>query len=180
MVRKSCLAGLAAALAAAFCAQAAPDQGRVHARTSAVRHHAQSAPLLTPVFVGAVVAGYGYGYSYGYGSSYAYAPRTQLYPQLRAPSLFYIGPLAANAPPFHIDNAAGDEAPSWNWERVSLQQLVAEVRARRETAATGQPVHRQYCPDSRAYYPEVTQCASEWLTVVGKAPAATRSKNPQG
>jgi hypothetical protein len=74
-----------------------------------------------------------------------------------------------NAPPFSFNGS--EEVQAWNWQRVSLQQIDAEVRAKRMAAAAAPPppAYRRFCPDTRAYYPEVTRCESDWLTVVGAA-----------
>jgi hypothetical protein len=56
-------------------------------------------------------------------------------PAASAPSsLSFIPPVAANAPLFSFNESA--EEPEWNWTRVNLQQLVTEVRARREAGRT--------------------------------------------
>lgn len=46
------------------------------------------------------------------------------------PPVYYVPPISPNAPLFSFDGSP--EEPEWNWRRVSLQQLVAEVRAKRE------------------------------------------------
>lgn len=50
------------------------------------------------------------------------------------PALYYVPPLSANAPPFSFDGSPAVEL-DWGWQRVSLQQLVAEVRAKREAGS---------------------------------------------
>jgi len=75
-----------------------------------------------------------------------------------------------NAPPFSFNGS--DEVQGWNWQRVSLQQIDAEVRAKRaSTALAASPAYRKYRPDTRAYYPEVTRCESEWLYGGGRCGA---------
>ena len=37
-------------------------------------------------------------------------------------------------------------------------------------APTAQIEFRYYCPDTRAYHPEVAHCASDWLKVLTKLP----------
>lgn len=65
-----------------------------------------------------------------YGSTYApsyAAPRA-------APALYYVPPISPNAPMFSFDGSPAVE-PDWGWQRVNLQQLAAEVRAKREAGA---------------------------------------------
>jgi len=107
------------------------------------RHHAQSARghaggrYVAPyrARVAARTAYWGAPLAYGpatYSSYYAPAS-TPTYPSPPAvPALYYVPPIAANAPPFSFDGSPAVE-PAWGWERVNLQQLAAEVRAKRET-----------------------------------------------
>jgi len=48
--------------------------------------------------------------------------------------LYYVPPISPNAPPFSFDGSPAVE-PDWGWQRVNLQQLAAEVRAKREAGA---------------------------------------------
>ena len=65
----------------------------------------------------------------------AYAPASYYAPTYAPPSarpgLYFVPPLAANAPLFSFDGSPAVE-PDWGWQRVNLQQLAAEVRANRE------------------------------------------------
>ena len=68
-----------------------------------------------------------YGSTAYYGSTYVptyTAPRA-------APALYFVPPISANAPMFSFDGSPAVE-PDWGWQRVNLQQLAAEVRAKRE------------------------------------------------
>jgi hypothetical protein len=67
-----------------------------------------------------------YGYSAGYAPTYA--------PARAAPALYYVPPLSPNAPPFSFDGSPAVEL-DWGWQRVNLQQLAAEVRAKRGAGA---------------------------------------------
>jgi len=66
-----------------------------------------------------------------YSSYYAPASTPAYAPPPAAPALYYVPPIAANAPPFSFDGSPAVE-PDWGWQRVNLQQLAAEVRAKRE------------------------------------------------
>lgn len=110
----------AADLIAAPRAEAAPHHARMHA------HH--RAPVR--VAVRTVVVGYTGGVAPRY---YASAAPNRTLPQARGVApVYYVGPLAVDAPPFSFNGSAAE--PGWNWQRVNLQQLAAEVRARREAA----------------------------------------------
>lgn len=110
----------AAAVVAAFdCAAAAPHTGPSHAR-------AFSSPVRTaPMVVRPVVVGY----------APSYASRSPIYPaQTRTVApLSYIPPASPDAPQFSMSGSPAVEG--WHWQRVSLQQIDAEVRARRAAAA---------------------------------------------
>jgi hypothetical protein len=167
MTRIACLVA-AMALVAANGAAAAGRHEHSHSSSAASHHHHSSATVTAPaVFHPPVV----YPVAVGYAPSYSsYASRQPLtFPRAATPGLFYIPASSPNAPPFSFNGS--EELPGWNWQRVSLQQIDTEVRAKR--AAPAQPAYRKYCPDSRAYYPDVTRCESEWLTVVGKAPSTS-------
>jgi hypothetical protein len=102
----------------------------------------------------------------------SYSSRQPLtFPRAVTPGLIYLPASSPDAPPFSFNGS--EELPGWNWRRVSLQQIDAEVRAKRAAVSPAQPAYRKYCPDSRAYYPDVTRCESEWLTVLSKAPSAS-------
>ena len=169
MTRIACLVGaMAMALGAANCATAAGRHEHSHTSSAASHpHHNNAAPSVVhaPV-VYPVVVGYVPPYS-------SYYPRQPLsFSRATGQALFYQAPLSPDAPPFSFNGS--EELPGWNWRRVSLQQIDAEVRAKRAAAApVAPPSYRKYCPDSRAYYPDVTRCDSEWLTVVSKASLAS-------
>lgn len=69
----------------------------------------------------------------GYAPSYA--SRSPIYPSQarQGPALSYIPPSSPNAPHFSMDGSPAVEG--WHWQRVSLQQIDAEVRAKRAAAA---------------------------------------------
>ena len=167
MTRIACLAA-AMALAAANGATAAGRHEHSHSSSGASHHHHSSttAPaVFHPPAVFPVVAGYAPYYS-------SYSSRQPLtFPRAVTPGLIYLPASSPNAPPFSFNGS--EELPGWNWQRVSLQQIDAEVRAKRAPNASTSPTYRRYCPDSRAYYPDVTRCESEWLTVLTKAPSAS-------
>jgi len=99
----------------------------------------------------------------GYAPSYSYR-QAQAFPRTTVPALAYLPGVSPNAPPFSFTES--DQYPGWNWQRVSLQQIDAEVRAKRAGVVPTPPAYRKYCPDTRAFYPEVTRCESDWLTVL--------------
>jgi hypothetical protein len=109
----------AAVLAAFDCGAAASRTGPSHARafTSPVR--------AAPVIVRPVVVGY----------APSYASRSPIYPaQSRTVApLSYIPPASPDAPQFSMSGSPAVEG--WHWQRVSLQQIDAEVRAKRAAAA---------------------------------------------
>ena len=185
MPRIACIvvgAAAAAISAAASDACAAPRQEHRHSPSSATHHQhnshanpAPAAPVRTPVSsaptrapVVPIVAGYASAYST---SSYGSSRQPLTFARSTVPPVYYMPAISPNAPPFSF-NGSEEQQPGWNWQRVSLQQIDAEVRARRAAQDVDKsPAYRQFCPDSRAYYPDVTQCNSEWLTVVAKAAA---------
>lgn len=65
----------------------------------------------------------------------AYAPAAYYAPTYAppraGPGLYFVAPISANAPLFSFDGSPALE-PDWGWQRVSLPQLAAEVRAKRE------------------------------------------------
>ena len=171
MTRIACLAAsmvLAASLTVASSAEAAGRHEHAHASSGAIRHHTShsTVAISRPAVVHPVIVGYAPSYS-------SYSSRQPLtFPRTAAPALVYLPATSPNAPPFSFSGS--EENPGWNWRRVRLQQIDAEVRARRAAAGPAvPPAYRQYCPDSRTYYPEVTQCASDWLTVLSKSAAAS-------
>jgi hypothetical protein len=82
--------------------------------------------------------------AYSYSPYYPYYPRAYYAPaayygstsapSYARPALYYVPPISANAPMFSFDGSPAVE-PDWGWQRVNLQQLAAEVRAKREAAA---------------------------------------------
>lgn len=170
MSRIACIVlGAAIGVPVAGSAFAAPRQE--HRHSPATAHHRQAAAPVSrapvrPAVVYAIV-----GYAPAYPSSYYGASRQPLASSRAAtPPVYFVPAISPNAPPFSFSESA--EQPGWNWQRVSLQQIDAEVRAKRAAKDAGSaPSHRRYCPDSRAYFPNVTECASQWLTVVANAPA---------
>jgi hypothetical protein len=172
MTRIACLVGaVAVALATPNGATAAGRHEHSHSSSAASHHHHSSAPAATPaVFHPPVVYPAFVGYVPPYSSYSSRQPLT--FPRAATPGLIYLPASSPNAPPFSFSES--EELPGWNWRRVSLQQIDAEVRAKRAAAApAAPPSYRKYCPDSRAYYPDVTRCESEWLTVVSKASLAS-------
>jgi hypothetical protein len=97
------------------------------AAVHAAGNHARSASNFrsAPVAVRTVFVGY----------APSYASRSPIYPgQPRTgPALSYIPPSSPDAPHFSMDGSPAVEG--WNWQRVSLQQIDAEVRAKRAAAA---------------------------------------------
>ena len=71
-----------------------------------------------------------------YGSTAYYAPTyaPAYSPPRAAPALYFVPPISPNAPMFSFDGSPAVE-PDWGWQRVDLQQLAAEVRAKREAGA---------------------------------------------
>jgi hypothetical protein len=72
--------------------------------------------------------------AYSYYPRAAYAPASyyaSTAPSYARPSVYFVPPISANAPLFSFDGSPAVE-PDWGWQRVSLQQLAAEVRAKRE------------------------------------------------
>jgi len=69
----------------------------------------------------------------------------------------------ATSPTRRISFNGSDEVQGWNWQRVSLQQIDAEVRANARRRPGRLAAYRKYRPDTRAYYPEVTRCESNGL-----------------
>jgi hypothetical protein len=121
-------------------------------------HHSRPAVAASAVFrptVRTVAVGYAPAYSYR---------QAQAFPRATVPALAYLPAASPNAPPFSFSES--DQYPGWNWQRVSLQQIDTEVRAKRAGVVPTPPIYRKYCPDTRAYYPEVTRCESDWLTVL--------------
>jgi hypothetical protein len=119
MYRITRILAAAAVLAAFDCCAAAPHTGPSHARAFA--SPVRPAPVIVrPVFV-------------GYAPSYA--SRSPIYPvQSRlVPPLSYIPPISPDAPQFSMSGSPAVEG--WHWQRVSLQQIDAEVRAKRAAAA---------------------------------------------
>ena len=140
MARIACLVAVMA-----FAATGAAAAGRhEHSRSSspAAHHHHGSTPVaapapIRPAFVYPVVAGYVP--SYASYSSYASRQPLNSFPRTTGPTLLYVPPSSPNAPPFSFNGS--EELPGWNWQRVSLQQIDAEVRAKRAAAAaaSGKP-----------------------------------------
>ena len=181
MSRMACIvvgATAAVSIAAAGSAFSAPRQEHRHSTATA---HARSpaapfsraparATVAYPVVYPVV------GYAPAYRSSYYSSSRQPLtFARTVTPPVYFVPAISPDAPPFSF--SPSEEQPGWNWQRVSLQQIDAEVRARRAAKdAESAPAYRQYCPDSRAYYPDVKECSSEWLTVVAKAPATSATQ----
>ena len=161
MTRIACLAAVLA-----LAANGATAAGRHEHSHSSAPHHHRSAAVAAPAVSRAPIV---YPAFVGYVPSYpSYASRQPLsFPRAAGQTLIYQPPVSPNAPPFSFNGS--EELPGWNWQRVSLQQVDAEVRAKRSSAPASTPAFRRFCPDSRAYYPEVTRCESDWLTVVDAA-----------
>ena len=174
MPRIACLVVCAAiAPAMAGLATAAPRHEHRHS-SSAAHHHSHSTAVAASAFRPAAVLPVAVGYFPAYSpSSYPYRqPLT--FSRSAVPPAYYMA-MSSNAAPLTF--TAPEDRPGWNWQRVSLHQIDAEVRARRAAQNPAKaPSHRQYCPDSRAYYPEVTRCNSEWLTVVATSPAGAAAQ----
>ena len=138
MPRIACLmVGLAAAALAAAEASAASGNDHRRASSMASRHHHSPSPSATvnparaPV-VRTVVVGYAPVYPA------AYSSRQPLgFARSSAPSVYYLPAASPNAPPFSFNGS--EEMPGWHWQRVSLMQLDAEVRARRAAKGLSQP-----------------------------------------
>ena len=153
-----------------------------HRHPAAASHHrptatgVSSAPVRTVVVYPSVAYPL-VRYAPAYPSSYYGTSRQPLtFSRSPVPPVYFVPAISPNAPPFSFSESV--EQPGWNWERVSLQQIDAEVRARRAAKEAGTaPKYRKYCPDTRAYYPEVSQCASEWLIVVSKATASAATQS---
>lgn len=173
MPRIACIvAGAAAAaigVSAAGNACAAPRQE--HRHSPATVHPRQAAAPASRAPVRSAVVYPHAGYAPAYPSPHYSASRQPLtFSRAATPPVYFVPAVSPNAPPFSFSDSV--EQPGWNWQRVSLQQIDAEVRAKRAARDSGiAPSYRKYCPDTRAYYPDVEQCASEWLTVVARAPA---------
>lgn len=116
MTRIACILAAAAALCVPPCGMAAPHTTS-HARSSPARP--------APVVVRPVVV--------GYAPSYAYRSTTPVSPTRAAAPLSYIPPASPDAPPFSMSGSPAVEG--WHRQRVSLQQIDAEVRAKRAAAA---------------------------------------------
>jgi len=166
MTRIACLV---AAMALAADSGAAATERHAQSRSSPASHHHQhSAPVPAPAtFRPAAVRPAVVAYAPYYPSYSSHQPLANF--RATGPSLSYVPAKSPNAPPFSFNGS--EEVQAWNWQRVSLQQIDAEVRAKRMAAAAAPPppAYRRFCPDTRAYYPEVTRCESDWLTVVGAA-----------
>ena len=92
------------------------------ASIAAPQHHNRPRMSNMPVTVRPAVT--------AYVPSYANrAPAVQTQSRAAVPSLSYIPPSSPNAPPFSF--SPQDPLEGWHWQRVSLQQIDAEVRARR-------------------------------------------------
>ena len=178
MARIACIlvgaAAVATGVAVAGPAFAAPRQEHRHSATTV--HHRPSATGVSSGAVRTVIAYPVVSYAPAYPSSYYSTSRQPLtFSRTATPPVYFVPAISPNAPPFSFSESV--EQPGWNWQRVTLQQIDAEVRARRAARDAGAaPAYRKYCPDTRAYYPDVTQCASEWLTVVAKATARAGSQ----
>jgi hypothetical protein len=162
MTRIACLA-VAMALAANG-ATAAGRHEHSHPSSAPGHHHHRGATFAAPAaFHPPVVYPAFVGYAPSYSSNASRQPLS--FPRATGQALIYQPPISPEAPPFSFNGS--EEVKGWNWERVSLQQIDAEVRAKRSAAPASTPAYRKFCPDSRAYYPDVTRCESDWLTVVG-------------
>lgn len=134
MPRIACLmSGLAAAALAAANASAAPGGDHRRASSPSSRHPPpfSSAPasLARAPVVRTIVVGYAPAYRASYSS------RQPPGIARSAPTgLYYLPAASSDAPPFSFNGS--EEMPGWNWQRVSLLQLDAEVRARRAAKAS--------------------------------------------
>jgi len=170
MPRITCIvAGAAAAAIAAAAGDAFAASRKEHRHASP--HHTSrpitvAAPPVRTIVVYSAVAAYAPTYR---PSSYGTSRQPPTSSRTATPPVYFVPAISPNAPPFSFSESVAQ--PGWNWQRVSLQQVDAEIRARRLARDPAKALlHRYYCPDSRAYRPEATQCASEWLIVVGRAP----------
>lgn len=94
------------------------------------------------VFIGAPI-GFGYGYGYGYAPWYSY------------PAPYYYPPYYYPAP-----GAAYPSAPA-----TYVEQGPEAAPAPRADA------YWYYCPETKAYYPYVNQCAGGWQKVSPRPPS---------
>jgi len=170
------IVGLAVACMAAAPVAAAPPHGRSHSSSGASfsNHHRASATVSRAPVASSVAV---LAYAPYYARTASSLPQQPSLPRLvAAPSAYYYPGAAYAGGGYGTPDAEG-----WNWERVSFQNLVAEVKSRRQdNGAADEPrpgPYRQYCPDTRAYYPDVRECASDWLTVVANTTAGARPKN---
>ncbi len=136
MPRIACLmVGLAATALAAVDASAAATIDHRRASSSAPRHqhslsNVTANPVRAPVVQTVIV-----GHAPAYRSAYSSQQRQGL---ARSPTsgVYYVPASSPDAPPFSF-NGSG-EMQGWHWQRVSLVQLDAEVRARRAAKGLSQ------------------------------------------
>ncbi len=130
MPRIACI--VAAAAATAITASAADDAlaASRNEHRHASSHHASRPGAVTPSPVRTTVIAYAPAYRPSSSTASRQSPSPS---RSSTPPVYFVPALSPNAPPFSFSES--EAQPGWNWQRVSLQQIDAEVRAKRDAQA---------------------------------------------